>query len=252
MKNLLIYVNPRRDFDEENKTLIKLQIDNSLKLGWRIKDILLVTNFPYEYSGVKSFVIGDEYYCELFPQATKIDVIVHLFNIGFIKDNELYWVHDFDAYQQEIITEQELDLDNVDIGLTDYGRNNRWNNGSAFIKKECINLYHLIKKIMYTEYEDNKGRWKNEEDVLMKLTDGNVNNINSRIKRLNITYNFGIKKMKICYDKAIKPIKILHFHPTRIYWNRTTAWDIVKGKNELGFPVINQRLIKLFNKYGYI
>lgn len=47
MKNLLIYVNPRKDWDDETRKLIKLQVDNSLDLGWSSRDIILATNFPY-------------------------------------------------------------------------------------------------------------------------------------------------------------------------------------------------------------
>lgn len=54
MKNLLIYIHPDRkfvgeSFSSETDVLPKIQIENSLKLGWKKEDILLVTNFPYEY-----------------------------------------------------------------------------------------------------------------------------------------------------------------------------------------------------------
>lgn len=248
MKNLLIYVNPD-GFDEEHSKLVKIQIENSLSLGWNPEDIILVTNFPYEYLGVKAFVISEEHYCKLFRQATKVDVMAHLFNIDFFGD-EIYWLHDMDAYQQEWITEEELGLD-VDLGLTDYGRNTRWNGGSIFFKKSCGDFYRKLKDTMYAENENNKGIWKNEEDVMMKLTDNNIDNINSRIKRLNISYNFGIKQMKLCYEKALKPIKVLHFHPERRYRGWGKAMEIVAGKNELGFPIMNQRLIDIFKKHGW-
>lgn len=250
MKNLLIYVNPTEYFDKEHETLIKIQIDNSLDLGWKPEDILLITNFPYEFMGVKAVVISGEHYCKLFRQATKVDVMVHLFDIGFIKEGILYWLHDLDAYQQEWITEKELGLNSVDIGLTDYGRNERWNGGSMFIKKEIEDFYRQVKETMYAENENNKGIWKNEEDVLMRLTDANYNNVNSRIKRLNISYNFGIKQMELCYKKALKPLKVLHFHPERRYHKWGRAMGIAKGNNELGFPIMTERLINIFKKYG--
>jgi len=40
MKNLMIYVNPHHEFDEERKVLAKIQIENSLRLGWKSGDIL--------------------------------------------------------------------------------------------------------------------------------------------------------------------------------------------------------------------
>jgi hypothetical protein len=250
MKNLLIYVNPSKWFDEESEKLIKIQIENSIELGWKPEDIMLITNFPFVYMGVAANIIGDEYYCKLFRQATKVDVMVHLFDVGAIKEGTLYWLHDLDAYQQELIDEKELGLELVDIGLTDYGRNDRWNGGSMFIKKEIEDFYRGVKDKMYKDNEKNKGIWKNEEDVLMELTKANFNNVNARIKRLNITYNFGIKQMKLCYDKAIKPLKVLHFHPERRYTKWGRAMGIVKGNNELGFPIMTNRLIKIFKKYG--
>lgn len=250
MKNLLIYINPSKEFDEEHKALIKIQIENSLDLGWKREDIELFTNFPYEFMGVEAQILPDSTYCEVFKQATKVDVIDYLFDNYLIK-NDLYWMHDLDAFQQEVITKQELGLDGYELGLTDYGRKERWNGGSIFFKPSTGDYFKLVKTTMYAMNEDYKGVWKNEEDVMVKLTDENVNNINSRIKRLNITYNFGIRKIALCYEKAIKPIKVMHFHPTRVYWGKTTAWDIVKGKNDLKMPLMPQRLINIFNKYGY-
>lgn len=247
MKNFYIYINPN-GFDEETENLQKLQIDNSLELGWKIEDIILITNFSWEYRSVKAIVIPQENYCKEWKQASKINVIVYLFNQGFFQKNELYWFHDFDAFQQEIITENELGLKDIDIGLTDYGRKERWNTGSYFFNSNCQDIFQWIKEDMYKNFN----RRKNEETTLWKFTCYNFNNINSRIKRLNITYNFGVRKVKLCYKKAIKPIKVVHFHPKRIYWGKTTALDILMhGKNELGKPIINERLTNLFKKYGY-
>jgi len=250
LKNLLIWIHPDEKFDEEHSKLIKIQIENSLELGWNPDDILLITNFPYDFMGIRPYTISGDYYCKLFRQATKVDVMVHLFDMGFIKE-ELYWLHDLDAYQQYPITDDELELENVDIGMTDYGRNKRWNGGSMFIKKGIEDFYREVKDKMYRDNEKNKGVWKNEEDVLMELTDENYNNVNSRIKRLNITYNFGIKRMRECYDKALKPLKVLHFHPERIYRGWGRAFDIVQGKNELGKPIMCDRLVKIFKKHGF-
>lgn len=251
MKNLTIYINPREDFNEETSMLVKLQIENSLELGWKLEDLLLVTNFPYEYMGVKAFIIGREHYCDFLPLATKVSVMAHLFEIDFIKEG-LYWLHDLDAYQQEVINEQELGLEGLDLGLTDYGRKPRWNGGSMFLRKTAVDIYKTVKEAMYAKNVNNKRDMRyTEEDILMEMTYNNTNNINNRVKRLNYTYNFGVRKIKECYDKTIKPIKVLHFHPERIYWGKSRALDIIMyGKNSLGFPMMNKRLSILFKKYG--
>ena len=54
MKNLLIFISPAGGFPKEHEELTKMQIDNSLELGWKPEDILLVTNFDYEYRGIKA------------------------------------------------------------------------------------------------------------------------------------------------------------------------------------------------------
>lgn len=79
MKNLLIYISPKKDFGDEEKIAIKIQIDNSLDLGWKKEEIMLVTNFPYEHDSVKALQVSDDNYCPFFPQASKINVIVDLF-----------------------------------------------------------------------------------------------------------------------------------------------------------------------------
>src|SRR5258706_15243964 len=133
MKLLLIYINPN-GFDEETKTLVKLQIDNSLDLGWNKKDIFLITNFDYEYKEIKTVQVAENTCHYPFqPEASKITTIIHLFDMGFFK-NELYWFHDFDAYQLESITEEELELNGFDAGFTDYGRKPNWNTGSFFFR----------------------------------------------------------------------------------------------------------------------
>ena len=62
MKQILTYISPQKDFNEEHKMAVKIQIDNSLSLGWKREDILLVTNFPYEHNGVKAITIGSYTY----------------------------------------------------------------------------------------------------------------------------------------------------------------------------------------------
>jgi hypothetical protein len=81
------------------------------------------------------------------------------------------------------------------------------------------------------------------------MTIENFKGINSRIKRLNITYDFGMRRVKLCYNKAIKPLKVLHFHPNSKLLN--TLAIAMYGKNEIGKPLMNERLIKLFNQYAY-
>jgi len=42
----------------------------------------------------------------------------------------------------------------------------------------------------------------------------------------------------------------LHFHPERKYRGWGRAFDIVNGNNELGEPIMTDRLNNIFKKYG--
>lgn len=77
MKNLLVYINPRRDFDDESSRYAQIQIDNSRKY-WNPEDILLITNFPYEYQGIKSLVVPDSLFCGFDAKASKVNAIIYL------------------------------------------------------------------------------------------------------------------------------------------------------------------------------
>jgi len=261
MRNLLIYLNPSKQFSQdswgpESEILIKIQIDNSLALGWKPKDIMLVTNFDYEYRGVKAIVIDDQYFCELKPTATKVLAILHLMDAGLI-DRGLFWYHDLDAFQLEWITEEELDLGTNVFALTDYGkttinefRDRRWSTGTIFFTKDAEFIFKLIKDKIY-QYQ------ANEEVALLALTRRNRSNMNAVIKKLNITYNLATRKRDVSktYEMADKPLKVIHFHPfdkRKVELGQDNIGVCVYGKNRMGKVLVNQRIKDLFTRYKVI
>lgn len=249
MKNLLIYINPD-GFDPETEKLARIQIDNSLELGWKPEDIILVTNFPYEYNGIRAIVIGDDTFCPFYKEASKAFAIIRMFESGLIGD-DIYWFHDFDAYQLEPITEEELGLEDFEAGFCDHGRRPDWNTGSFFFKNSTEDLFRAMAARVKPGLNKDR-RHQHEQQALQDMTNEDANNINARIKRMNITYNFGMRRIELLYQLATKPIKVLHFHP---YHPRNKGLDTLgialRGKNRLGFPLMNKRLIKIFNRYGY-
>lgn len=197
MKNLLIYISPDKQFNKENSSYLKIQIDNSLNY-WQLADIVLVTNFSYEYHGVKATIIPFEKNV-LF---NKFEVIIYLLENKII--NELTWFHDTEAWQ---IAPLNLVL-NKELGLTDYGWSNRWNGGSMFFDSRSLDIFKWLQN-------DVDQRHTNDESALMNLTKHNYNNINSRIERLNITYNLGKRHINENLVIADKPVRVVHFHPYR-------------------------------------
>lgn len=243
MKNLMIYVNPAKEFLGEVKDTIKVQIDNSLDLGWKLDDIVLATNFPYEYNGVKALVVDDSHCREFDTKAGKISVILSL--LKNVVEDELWWFHDIDAFQVHPITEEEINLGTAFVGFTDYGWKAFWNTGSIFFKKGSEKVFEWMQNV----FDQKK---INEEPALWWLTKHNYKNINSLCTKVNTTYNFpaslsGEKHLEITTKVALRPIKVIHFGP--IVYRGVNYIEVNRGNNRLNLKLINDRLFIIFNKH---
>ncbi len=247
MKNLMIFISPTGSFNNPHPAIandygqcVKIQIENSLALGWKKEDIMLVTNFDFQYGEIKASVLKDVQFFDRKPQASKINAIVKLFENGMIEDGEIYWFHDLDAYQLQPLAEDEIDLSDADMALTDYGVLPRWSTGIIFFKKNSRDIFKAIQNVMY--------RYNiNEEFALGKLTRGN-DNIASRVKKLDKSYNFTPPMLKLMHRISIKPLRIAHFHLIKS-GGRFEAKNPVaffQGENELHIPLITERLIDIF------
>lgn len=238
MKNLLVYIRLTKDFAGDAQLSSKIQVDNSLDLGWRKQDIIVVTNFPWKYNGVKSIVVSDEHWYDRRPRSIKTTIIPFLIEQGIIEKGKLYWNHDFDAYQNAKFDETELGLEGIDAGLTDYGWRDRWCLGSYFVKSSSKDIFEKAKQIIYRDIED--------ETAMMELTQDPE--IAKRCKRLNVTYNFGMRNVESNYKKAKKPVRALHFHP---YDRGAQPLEVfMHGKNGLNKPLMSKRLVKIFHHHG--
>lgn len=241
MKNLLIYINPNnKKFEGEYENAVKIQIENSLALGWKPKDIVLVTNFDYEYQGVKSLIIGDENYCEFFWPATKIYSIVALFRQGLIK-KDLYWYHDFDCFQLNPFVGDILE--GASMGLTNYGRMPRLCSASMFFTEKAGDIFERIKE----EVDNHQDGHRGEEEAIAKIINSeDGDDLKMRVKLLNLTYALHKFNFWHCYCRSDKPIKAVHFHLTP---DKYDFW--VKGNNKVQLKIIPKRLVKIFNKHGF-
>lgn len=236
MKNVSIHITPTKKWSRETAKSFKIWIDNSLDLGWKKEDIIFITNFPYEYNGIKSTIVDEANFCPFRPGSSKTcEVTRFLANVP--NDNTIYWIHDSDAYQDNVITEKELELDDYDVGFTTYGWSPKWCLGSYFAKKASKDIFDDIKKVTYRIRDE-------DERAIFRLTKVNYNNINSRIKAMNITYNFGQRKIPINYELATKPLKVLHFRPQSQGFDN--IGQFIYGKNRLNMPLMSKRLARIF------
>ncbi len=256
------FVHPSHDFLTEQKTSIKIQIDNNLDLGWKPRDIILATNFTYEYRGVKSIIVRDDNYCpEISPCASIINAIVELFERKLIQKDELYWYHDNDLYQLYEITEAEINLGKADIGLVEWGTTRKLSCGSIFFKDTAEDIFGWTKKIMY-KYRVNEQvalntvctnnlLWatSSQSDASQNFVPLNLpgtEDIPKRVKKLNVRYDSETDSIRWNYPLAIKPIKVAHFH----FKSDLSLDSAMYGKNSLKKVLMPERLIKIFHKHG--
>lgn len=258
MKNLLIYISPTFSFNNPGDDLVsndagklvKVQIDNSLALGWQKKDIILVTNFDYQYGTTRAIVLKDVEFYERKPQASKINAIVRMFEKKLIKPHETYWFHDLDAFQLMPFTKNEIDMTDKEIALAPYSGIifsgiEKWQTGSIFFKAGSRDIFARIKEVMYEKKVDDK-----KALCLITISD---TKLRKRIKKINYTYNFTGYNLSSAYQKAVKPLKVVHFHPQT--GNPRLATDnnymFFRGQNKLNTLLITRQLIKMF-KYHRI
>lgn len=244
--------NPRTDLTANDAgVLAKVQIENSLALGWKPKDILLVTNFDYHYRSIKAKVLKDIEFFNRKPQVSKINAIISLFDHNLIKKGELYWFHDLDAFQLEPIAEPEIKIKNNEIGLTDfagskpYAGQERWSGGCFFFKHGSGDIFKKTRAICYKQELD-------EEKALVLLAKKN-SKIKRRLKKVNNTYNFIGFNFRHAYKITTKPIKVVHFHPYGEIkkLNVERPLDFFLGQNPLKKQLITDTLRKIL-KYHRI
>jgi len=230
MKNLMIWISGTGGFHKEASYLVKIQIENALRLGWRREDILLVTNFEYEYMGVKATLTKGDHWIAERPRSLNTTAIPALIEEGILEDGYIYWNHDMDAYQLDTIHPDELELEDYDAGFTDYGWKKRWCMGSFFFKVGVKEFIEKVKPIVEKDIED-----EDAVQIAMEENEG----LAKRIKRMNITYNLGMRKVPENLKRVTKPIKVAHFHPHK------------HGLMGIFTPLMPYELVKIFEKYGF-
>jgi len=269
MKNLMAFVSRTKDFYKDYATQAKIQIDNSLDLGWGREDIILATNFEFEYNGVKSIVVSDDNYTSYCPTNSKFKAILELINRGVIQGKELYWFHDLDVSQAEIITEAEIALEESDMALTDYAWREKWNTGSIFFTPKAKDIFKALVQTQdllkiqdemalmlltnkFTGQENERLSHSYAPEILKKIP--SIKDFEKRIKKINTSYNFvPFVNIKQCYEIAIKPIKVVHFRPHGAFPRRSipSLLDFyMYGKNDLNLVLMSDRLIKIYQRYG--
>lgn len=238
MKNVLIYniINSKERYPKDTLVrTLQAQIDNSLQLGWKVGDIIIGTNFEFEYMGVKAHQLNNV--CEYNPFVNKWYGMLELMEKGILKED--FWFHDQDNWQLYPIEFPSFD---GEIAGCTYVFTPEWNTASLFIKKSAIDILQYIKEFMDLNHELNLFSDENYIAILRAQTE-----ISSYLTTINNEYNVGITKMEDRYNAANKPVKVIGVKPENKH-------DIEKleGANLVQARLLTDEILTIFSKYSLL
>ena len=229
MKNLMVAnQQPQGRYNPERiTTLCKAQVENSIECGWEPDDILLITNFDFDFMGVQGLNIRLNSNC---LRGSKLYGVQYLFDAQQV-NGDVIWAHDLDAWQNCWFDEPEF----LAIGACHYSRP-KINGGSIFWKRQAESILEAILQ------EISKGA-EREEPVLQRMLASEA--YIDRVTVLDHTYNVGCSGFVPRASRAMLPIRVAHFNPLN-----KIAWDThCLDRNQVGIRSIGYRLEKLIRKY---
>ena len=241
MKNVLVYniIDEKRRFDDDVLfNYFKSQIENSLRFGWHKDDLIIGTNFEFEYEGVKNILLKN--ICDYNVFNNKWYGLLELMVGGYLDDD--FWFHDQDSWQIN-----EFDFPNFEgeIAGTTYVYTKEWNTCSLFFKKTSKNIIKYIVDFMEMNVDLRKMMYS-DENYIAALRNGS--DISSYLTTINNKYNVGLTHMEMRYESAEKPICSIGFQPhVQKSWNA-----FVEGKNQLGVKLVDNALISIFKNHDLI
>lgn len=213
---------------EGMEIMLKAQIDNLLELGWQTKDIILLTNFDFEFMGIKAEIIELNSFC---LSGSKMWATKYLFDTNRVDD--LLYAGDLDCWQTVWFDTPIFD---GDVGSCIYS-NPKFNGGSIFWKPESKDIVNEIVEVLTKE------RAKSEEPILNKIFKSEK--YKDRVSILNSTYNVGCSGFAPRYERSFKPVRVCHFHP-----QNSVAWEIHGlDRDGTGGIAVTIRLERLLRKY---
>lgn len=230
MKNLLVanFRPQGRASEAQLRRLVDAQIENSLALGWAARDIVIVGNLPLD----APVTVVRAPLNESCLTGSKMFALEHLFQLDLIRDGEIWWAHDLDAWQNHWFEPPEI----ADIALAEYSRPT-FNGGSVFLRSTARDLVGEI-----TAHIRGHGM-EREEPAIDRIL--RAPRHASRVTVLNSTYNVGCSAYAIRYNRSQQPILVSHFHPTGGTSWRTHVW----GYNRIHTPSISPRLEELLVRH---
>jgi hypothetical protein len=199
MIRLIVYGAGDEEAAEYAKKYLVAQMDNASRLGL-LGDYIIMTNFPFEYAGVRVFELPGLKGSLKF--ANKWLGAIEGIKSGIL-DREI-WMHDIDAWQDVSfgIPEGMRDISGV-------MQKAQVNTGSMFLRPESIDMIESAYSSMKQRVDS--GKFFNDEVYLQKIMEKNP----ERSSFLNSTYNVGKSYFHSRLEGATKPVRVFHLHPDR-------------------------------------
>lgn len=223
MKNVIIYNQIHTQHHGasrwDNKGLfkyLKAQIDNSLRLGWGINDIIIGSNFDFEYKGIKSHKLTK--ICDWSGFNNFWYGALELVKKGVL--NEEFWLHDHDSWQ---INPMEFPKFKGDIAGVEYVGTNQWNCGSIYFNQNCLDTLEYIVETLNVNKDSNVS---SDEVIIGYLRFNSL--IKDRMTSINQRWNVGMTHGEFRYNASQKPIIVLSFKP-----DGEKVYEKLKEKNLL-------------------
>ena len=238
MKNALSYIAASEPacFDKESELMAKVQIDNSLELGWKIKDIVLLTDFPFSYNGVEAIIMDQPGYVRgrRTRGFNKVLTILWLYKHGYFDSNVFF--HDLDAFQNIPFFEcPDEQYKSFELTCAPYGDGINYNAGCMFFKPSALKIWGKIQQTCLQLKTD-------EEKAITYLY---PHGKQTEVAMLDISYNVGKGDTTKKWTEGFQPSRIIHFHPAM----RRNYDYYVLGRNELQKPLVCDRLGRLITKH---
>lgn len=203
MKNVMIYnvvSDKRRHSYDELFALFKMQIDNSIYYGWDISDIIIGTNFEFEYRGVKTYMLHD--ICRFNIFNNKWYGLLELMSQGVLDDD--IWFHDQDNWQVNTLNFPRFD---GEVGAATYIRTPEWNTSALYIKRTGLSVIEYIVESM----KMNPADYQSDENWLAFLRHNTE--VSSYLASLDTMYCTGYTYIDDRINAASGPIQCLGFMP---------------------------------------
>ena len=218
---------------EELFDYFRAQIDNSLNMGWRAEDVVILTNLPFSYKNAT--IVKSKHECTYNKYFNKLLGIWELIYYGHIE--EPFWFHDFDDWQVAPFKFPDFE---GEVGGCKYINFTQWNTGSLFIKPNSLPFWQLCKDFIEANDSHPNLLQIGDENIFNLLYAQNYSQLQNFIVEISYDFNIGITGFEDRLRRAPSP-KVVAFKPEE---------NTISKLQE--YKLLPEELITIFREYKLI